>query len=331
MAQEQHTGPVFIVGMNGSGTTLLRDLLNNHPAFYAFPKETKLLPYFIDAIAAGKFGDLRVDGNFRRLWETLCNDPRFQLGRGEWAPLPENWRTLPHDLATVVEHTMRFFAAREGKSRWGEKTPNHVLHMEKLAALFPEARFVHLIRDGRGCAASLHRRWGYHPQRTLVRWKTAIAEGRAQGERLGERYLEVRYEALAADPDTWMRRICTYLGLPFTNEVLTVKRRHRPVVAQEKTVVAAGASRWQSYFSVRQQRRMEAMAGGTLAALGYPVNTASDSEPGAWSRAWWEVSDYARRGLALLRGNRRTDDQGALGVRWNEVQTAVRTWKHKRA
>src|SRR3546814_13156739 len=82
--------PVFIVGMNGSGTTMLHDCLNNHPAFYGFPIETKILPVYLERRA--KYGDLAIDANFLRLWNDLRNIVYFRIMNGREAPpLPKDW------------------------------------------------------------------------------------------------------------------------------------------------------------------------------------------------------------------------------------------------
>ena len=59
------------------------------------------------------------------------------------------------DAASAVRVLYALYAARRGKTRYGDKTPNHVLYIPLFAGLFPEARFVHLIRDGRDVALSL--------------------------------------------------------------------------------------------------------------------------------------------------------------------------------
>ena len=65
MTQQLTSAPVFVVGMNGSGTTMLLDSLGRHPALYAFPKETRLIPYLMSRVST--YGDLTVDANFQRL------------------------------------------------------------------------------------------------------------------------------------------------------------------------------------------------------------------------------------------------------------------------
>jgi len=217
-------GPVFVVGMNGSGTTMLLDCLGRHPQLYAFPRETRLIPWLV-ARAPG-FGDLGGDANYQRLWDEVRALGVFQLvNESQPVPLPADWRERPRSLAGILDGVFGYFAARAGKPRWCEKTPQHVQHLPALARLFPAARFIHVVRDGRDCAASFHRRWRRDPRLTVYRWKKVVAIGRRQGRELGEaRYREIRYEDLTAAPEASLRALCAFLALPFDPVVLESAR-----------------------------------------------------------------------------------------------------------
>ena len=155
--------PVFVVGMNGSGTTMLLDCLDNHPDLFGFRRETKIIPYFIQS--AGKYGDLSDDKNFRKMWDDFRSISFFKyVNNGKIVPLPKSWKDAPRSAAGIIDCTLSYFAEKDGKHRWCEKTPMHAQHICLLADSFPNAKFIHIIRDGRACAASFHRRWGYKPE-----------------------------------------------------------------------------------------------------------------------------------------------------------------------
>ena len=193
------TGPVFIVGMNGSGTTMLLHSLGNHPDLYGFKRETRVLPYFIAHLH--RYGNLDDDDNCLRLMRDIYALRAFrQQNGGHPVPLPEDWATMPRDLASIVDTAFRYFAMKEHKNRWADKTPMHALHITELARLFPPARFVHVIRDGRDSAASFHRRWHRTPEVTIHRWKTVVREARRQG--MGDRGSVFRATLRGPDPGT---------------------------------------------------------------------------------------------------------------------------------
>jgi hypothetical protein len=288
--------PVFIVGMNGSGTTMLLDCLGRHPSLYAFPRETRLIPYLMAREAS--YGDLALDDNFRALWDDVCGLAVFREANGrEPVPLPDDWRHHPRSLAGVLDGVFRQFAAREGKRRWCEKTPQHVQHLAALARRFPGAQFVHVIRDGRDCAVSFHRRWRRRPELTIFRWKKVVSMGRTQGRRLGpERYLEIRYEDLTASPEPSLRRICDFLGLAFHPSVL---HSAQPYLKRARGAAPGGlqknSGKWRSYFGDAAAERLERIAGRTLATCGYSTRfPEADRDVAPWRRRYWSMSESLR-------------------------------------
>ncbi len=283
--------PVFIVGMNGSGTSMLLRCLGRHPELYRFPEETKLLPYFIRSLP--KYGDLNNDKNYLRLWNDLKNIFAFRkVNKGLPPPLPAEWRDVPRDFGSIVDKIFRYFASTEGKIRWCEKTPMHALHIHTLASVFPDARFLHIIRDGRDCAASFHRRWGYKPERTIFRWKNVVREARRQGASLGGRYFEIRYEELTRAPEPAMRRICTFLDVSFDDMMLRPSRSGSRDVHSESKVIVPNYGKWRIYFHERQMYRLEKIAGQMLAELNYPTDyPSSDFDPPRLFIKFWTYKD----------------------------------------
>jgi hypothetical protein len=293
---------VFVVGMNGSGTTMLRDHLANHSRIYGFPSETRSIPYFINH--QREFGDLADESAFLALWAAVLGSVS-KSGH----LLPRNL-TLPgtadRSAAGCFDHIMRHLASEQGKSIWCEKTPMYVHHMTLLGAAFPAARFIHVIRDGRDCAASFHRRWKFNPVRTVTRWKQAVRDGRRQGEALGTRYLEIRYEEFTEAPEPAFRSLLDFLGLPFEPAVLSASAR---ASADASTSLAEEIIRnprkGERYFDRRTLERIEEVCGRLLSELGYPArNPTGDLDPPAWRLRWWRLTDDARRFLmvAVLSG-----------------------------
>ena len=149
-------------------------MLDAHPEL-AIPPETQFLPELID-----RGGDVGVILG-ARTW------PDFGTRRGRAARAHRRARRAPGDVARAF---YGLYAEREGKPRWGEKTPAYVRHMPAIAAELPEARFVHLIRDGRDVAVSRRRRGmgaGKPMADTARLWRRRIEEARRQSKRLGSR------------------------------------------------------------------------------------------------------------------------------------------------
>lgn len=206
----------FVVGVTRSGTTLLRLMLDAHREM-AVPPETHFVPKALDAFKEGEMTPERfvdVVAAHRR-W------PDFQLEREELvrrvAALPQ-----PLERGPAVRAFYELYAAQSGKSRWGDKTPGYLKKMGLIARHLPEARFVHLIRDGRDVAMSIT---GLHFGPDTVRdaarrWVKRVQVARRQAERVPGRYLEVRYEDLVTDAEPTLRRICEYVELAWDEGML---------------------------------------------------------------------------------------------------------------
>ena len=323
-------GPVFIVGMNGSGTTMLLDCLNSHPNLYGFPLETRVLPYYLER--AHTYGDLTDDKRFLKLWQDLRSIVFFKIvNGGEPPPLPDDWAEHERSLASVLDAIFRYFAAREGKRRWCEKSPLYALHLERFASAYPSARFIHLIRDGRDCAASFNRRWGFTPAKTMHHWKHVVRRGRELGSTLGNRYMEVRYEELTDWPRTTMRQLCAFLDEPYISDVLEIGRPRN----QKKTLavkIIPNSEKWRTCFSPRELRRLERIGGALLHELGYETSDpVGDWDVSRYLMGYWACRDNSRRaGEAIFRIMKTSDGRRrrlmiqrlATSV-WNKLQSRV--------
>jgi Sulfotransferase family len=144
--------PVFVVGCPRSGTTLLRLMLDAHPDL-SIPPESHFIPL------VWRVRDrYETSGGFDG--EKMARDVFRGIRFRDWS-LPESevldelGRVAPSDLAGSIACFFCAYAGRNGKERWGDKTPGYSMELPLLASLFPDARFVHLIRDGRDVALSL--------------------------------------------------------------------------------------------------------------------------------------------------------------------------------
>ena len=294
--------PIFIVGMNGSGTTMVQDCLDRHPYLYGFPRETRLIPYYIQNLAS--YGDLNNDENFYRLWNDFRNISLFKsVNNGKLPEIPDNWSSWPRNIASIFDGVYSQFSKKKGKNtRWVEKTPMNVLHMIEIAEVFPNARFIHMVRDGRDCAASFHRRWKYNAQWTVFRWKNVVSTAREQGQSLGKSYLEVRYEDLTNDPEKWMKIVCAFVDVEFNSAVLESKQRHYEGKNTENastSQIVPNSQKWRKYFSSSQLKKLELIGGVTLQDFGYEtIYEAKNLHPSKWKLKYWVYSNYLRRGAA---------------------------------
>ena len=267
---------MLVLGVRRSGTTLLRVMLDRSSVL-AVPDES----YFVPQLAhrhPGRVDPAAFVDDLRRL-PTLRE---WGLPPGEIAARLRPGLTTGEAIAAVFEA----YAARAGKERWGDKTPLYMQHLRLLERLFPDARYVHLIRDGRDAALSflslppgiVTEGWG-HPRDAAgfaCQWRTEVEAARALGRRVGPvRYLELRYEALVERPGEELRRVCAFAGLPFEAGMLDYAgtldlsaKPHQRRLAQPPT---SGVRDWRRDLAPADVLAFERVAGDLLGRLGYEV------------------------------------------------------------
>jgi hypothetical protein len=269
--------PFFIVGSPRSGTTLLRFIISSHPRIFV-PAETGFIPHL----------------GYERDSEMSLTEVQRVLARigkvnGEWSGLVKDvnafYQTLPEpQLAHVLYALYHERMGGSGAGRWGDKTPSYVLHLPMLSSIFPTAQFIHVIRDGRDATLSAHKKWGaqrwYMDQYYLMRnWVLHVEQGRTAGRRLRtSRYLEVRYEALVAEPEPVLGEICAFLGEDLHPAMLDhtalARRQIRPGghIEVRQPISTGSVGRWKTEMSEFYRKVADQVAGPTLSSLGYELS-----------------------------------------------------------
>lgn len=273
------SAPLFVLGVRRSGTTLLRLILDRSSGI-AIPDESHFVPQLAHRHGAPVDRDRFLE-DLRRL-RTL---PRWDLSPDEVAPLVRSGMTTGEAIGAIFTA----YAAKHGKPRWGDKTPAYMRHLPLLERLFPDAIFVHLMRDGRDVALSLLAlgegvvgRTGANPESApgaALQWATEISDARALGRRAGSpRYLEVRYEELVAEPSAVVESVCTFAGIAFDPAMLEPSEAEIAKRPHHRRLVEPPSKRrdWSTEMSAADVQSFEAIAGPLLAELGYEL-----SEPAA--------------------------------------------------
>ena len=297
------TRPVFpfIVGCGRSGTTLLAAMLDSHPDLAVPAEAGGLVLQFCHGLPTGARPD-------RLLWPDVDppGDP-YDVAtlRAMVDELSGCWRYRVWDLdqdavvdaarssaaATrmdVVRAAYAAYADARGKSRHGDKTPAHGLHMSRLAELFPEAVFVHAIRDGRDVALSImDMSWGPNDLAgAALHWADRVTRIREAGRSLGPgRYLEVRYEDLLADSQAVLRRICALSEISYDPAMLDYTEAAGRQLAmsgapdEDRNLarpLTRGLRDWSSQMDPADVAAFDVMAGRVLAEFGYPNDVVHD-------------------------------------------------------
>ena len=309
------SGPLFVVGMPRSGTKLLRDLLNQHPRIGIPPAESEFLPDWARRWPA--FGDLSQPAAFRRFAQEVAGSSYFVFlaeEQGYRVDVALWHATCPdYTLPGVFEALMRLDGGLgpDGRGVWGDKSPGYLHRLPLLDHLFPACRVVHIVRDCRDYAVSIRKAWGKDPLRAAQRWHDRVSGARAEGLRLGpERYLELRYEDLLADPEAALRPVAAFAGLDFDPRMTTLDRPSENLgdARGQARIVRSNAEKWRDMDPALRQH-VEAIAGETLRALGYPVDYRGRPERLSPARM---AAGQALDGIKLLQGD--VAQRGLLGA-----------------
>lgn len=302
--------PFFILGAPRSGTSLLSRMLDSHPAI-AVPDETKIFETFIPLLPL--YGDLTQPARLRRLvddilgWRWIRRLPQPPSADEVMA------RVARPDLGGVFAAILDCWTDAHGKRRWGEKTPNNLLFWPEIEAAFPDAKVVHILRDGRDVAISqIKAPFGPKSMATAAeRWTRFVGGSRAIGERIGpRRYIEVRYEELLAAPQATLEPVLELIGEPFDPAVLRFHERQRPVGTDPvndrnilKPLQAGNSGKWEGAVNRRQLETFEALAGAMLDACGYPRATAARPMSAAERSVERYLRHPPRKVAAMLRNH----------------------------
>jgi hypothetical protein len=300
--------PFFIFGCPRSGTSLLSRMLDAHPNL-CIPYESHFYNWAYPLVQ--RYCDLsNPSARARVVAGILRTDPMTM-----WSPPLSAAETLAamsrYDLHGLFEGLMLAWARRQGKSRWGEKTPPHTLLWRTIHSGFPDLQVIHLVRDGRDVALS-HKAAPFGPKhvyQVAQRWVEYLSAAEDAQAVLGERaFLTVRYEDLLAEPEVQLRRICEFLGEEFAPEMLTFYTGEfayptdgRNIRNLKRPVLSDNCGKWRTRLSPRELRIFEAIAGPGLERYGYPRVLEHPRIAG------WEVISCRylehppRRALAMLR------------------------------
>jgi len=240
---ESHV-PFFVLGSQRSGTTLLRLMLHNHPNLAipfetgfmtAFTRDASFITPFHDRLS--RYQNLKSRTQIESLLDEVIQFPFVRAGD----LAIDKKAVLSRDVESysgLIDAIMKEYARSRGKQRWGDKTPEYTEDIDIIWRLFPGCKFIHLVRDGRDVVLRQLKvafdDWFSKSLLVLaMRWahKTTICH--KVGSVLGPQfYLELRFEDLIQNPEPVLRRICEFLGEPYSRQMLDYAKSPKSSVPQ---------------------------------------------------------------------------------------------------
>lgn len=258
-------GPIFVMGSMGTGTTLLRLMLDSHEAI-AIPPETG----FMRAYKAQRFIPFKWSG---RNWNKRLGwtDEEFDV-----------------ELGAFYDRLFMRYADAHGKRRWGEKTPLHTWHWDAMARVFPDAVFVAIVRHPGASIASNMNRWKYGITRASDHFERYTRELLRMTAVQRRRTVLLRYEELLLQPEPVMRELLAWLGEEWSHAVL---EHHKVQAGRGGNEVVEGRNRvtdpldvsriskWTRTLGPGRQERAQERFGRLVEFLGYSMTDPAVLEP----------------------------------------------------
>jgi hypothetical protein len=284
----------FVVGMPKSGTTWIEKVLDAHPEVECRGEAhltNSLLPVLEAALREYNRRADKRRAQFARVG--LAQDtPRFDAGDLDYLFGAASALLLAKWMGDTTAKCI------------GEKTPDTLLEMDRLTRIFPTARFIHIIRDGRDAAVSGWKMAGRMDDRSVLdqfpdlaayarnfghNWTRWIERARAFGAAHPERYFELRYEQIHAEPERWIRAMYGFLGVGTTDALVAAARE-----ATDFATLSGGRARgegedaaffrkgvtgdWAAAMGAAEQAAFAETGGAMLAKLGYPAAPVAAAE-----------------------------------------------------
>ncbi|GGS81493.1 sulfotransferase [Planobispora rosea] len=280
--------PIFVIGCPRSGTTMLQLMLHSHPRIGVPPETRFVVPGYYRRFV---FGDLREEVNRRRLgqWIVTDKDTKFKELKLDGDRFIEDVVAGPPTLGSAIGIAFRSYAEQFGKARWGDKRPSYYHYVDILLRLFPDAQFIHLIRDGRDCVASLKEMPWYTKDvfHAVNNWAEAIDFGRRHAKNLpADSYYELRYEDLTRDPETELRGLCGFLGEEYDPAMSEPCHVARQAIPQNRVwhlnthgdVTTARTGSWKARLEPWEVSLCETVLAERLTANGYELTGAPKAD-----------------------------------------------------
>lgn len=272
--------PLFIISAGRSGTTLLRSMLVIGKEI-SIPPESYIIPTSIRTYHMGQI---------RKSWSDICryivslfeNHPSISLWNVDFSPVYQILASLPdgeRSLARIIDEVFMHYAGQHfpGVKLWGDQTPLNTLYLPWIRRTFPNAKYLHLVRDGRDTIASYIDK-GETVERASRRWILSVQQARKLAQQLDRKqFLEVKYESLVRNPDKTLSIICNFVGinyqstmLDFWREPTTIEHRylaHHKNLA--KPLFTDSIGRWRERLTRNEQSYVIAKTSSLLQEFGY--------------------------------------------------------------
>ncbi len=297
---EKLENPIFVTGYMHSGTTLTQKVLGGHEQVFAGGGETRHFSHL--SVIERRYPDLKDEDVLTEyvtyLLQVICTGyARVNLnGPGDdsleviescgltsedinqLASLAEQNR----DYATLLGTAYDYLTAKAGKQRWLDKSPDYMSYLDKILTLYPGGKVVIIVRDPRDILASKLRRTkksgNYDPVWDSLAWRGAVRAGERAKKQYPDKVTIVRYEDLVTEPRATIQRLCEFLDLEYSDDMLSVSWINTSTTGLEGSGIGTGAmGKWRNVLQPEDVYLCQRLAKGEMAENGYEAEEVSSA------------------------------------------------------
>jgi sulfotransferase family protein len=272
--------PFFIFGAQRSGTTLLRLMLNAHSKV-AIPEEGGFWMPLLRKFKKN-FNKRIKSTELEKYIEYINNSPQYKLWCNDDSNSFENIKkkkevTLSYIMSTVYEN----YAKSKNKILWGDKTPSFFRMIPVLSKLFPNAKYIHIYRDGRDVYLSWQAIDKTKRNISLIalEWVYKLKRARKDLENIdSKKVIEVKYESLVSKPEENLKKICNFISIEYEETMLDFWKSSNQFIGAHHSklinspVSLSSVAKWKKKLSNRQISKFEIIAGKILKENGYEIS-----------------------------------------------------------
>ncbi|MEM1326067.1 MAG: sulfotransferase [Bacteroidota bacterium] len=261
----------FISGVQRSGTTLLSFLLSGHSQIDMQPRATafRLITCFKNY--RERLGDTITDDQNERFRQLIRQDYKGILAELlDWENF-DQYESIQELIATSIEQQL----ATKNKTIWVDKAPNLQHYLEGLFYLMPNAKIIHIIRDGRAVANSMHRRTNKPLRLCAQEWVDGNVEALAAQRLLGrDKIYFLSYEDLVKDATATLKGVCQFLDIGFEPQMLDLEAHQQTggdTAYVDTRFDSQKLTAYQNQLTAKQLQQIETIQLPLLQQFDYPL------------------------------------------------------------
>ncbi len=284
---------VFILGCPRSGTTFLASLLGN--TIYREPVESHYITKYYKKLSS--YGDLKNKDNFTSLLTDILNERPVAQWKLNLDILDFYHSLKDHSYKEIVNQLHFIRAKRKKGEGWGDKTPHYILDLDILYELFPDSKYIYIVRDGRDVALSLLAKpWGPKNLYSCAEyWKQCNAENPVyETLKKKNQLISLKYEELLTNTAEVLQGICEFLDYePSKDEKESLI----------KTCQKGNFNKWKTKLVAEQKSIFESVAFDTLTRFGYETLFKEPKKLNPIKVASYKLENIIKRILFLVEYN----------------------------